>query len=320
MNIYVSGSLAFDRIMRVPDRFCDLMIADKLEILNVSFLIESLTYMRGGTAANIAYVLALLGEKPYILGSVGSDFGEYSAYLAGLGLPLDGIKIIEGQTTAGCYLLTDTTNNQINGFHPAAMAFSCDADLSAAGKGDWGIVSPGNPDDMHNLPATFREKGVSYIFDPGQQIPRLTGDALLSALTGSDLLVTNDYELEMICQATNRTRAELRGLTGCLLTTRGAEGIVINNGEGTTTAQNETISHIPAVPVGNVVDPTGAGDALRSGLLKGLALGWDIPRATRLGATCAAYSVETKGTQEFTFTFKELAARHKAAFNEDLQF
>lgn len=318
MNIYVSGSLAFDRIMRIPDKFSDLMIADKLEILNVSFLIESLTYMRGGTAANIAYVLALLGEKPRILGTVGTDFGEYSAWLAGLGLPMDGIKIIEGQSTAGCYLLTDATNNQINGFHPAAMAFSCNADLSGAGTNDWGIVSPGNPDDMSNLPRTFREKGVRYIFDPGQQIPRMTSDALLDAITGSNLLVTNDYELEMICQATHRTRAELRLLTGCLLTTNGAEGTVINNGEGIADAQHNIVNHIPAVPVTAAVDPTGAGDALRAGLLKGLAHGFDIPRATRLGATCAAYSVETKGTQEFSFTLAELAARHKAAFGETI--
>lgn len=308
MNIFVSGSLAFDRIMNFPGKFVDVLLPDKLHILNVSFLIDSLVHKRGGTAGNIAYALALLGEKPRILATVGPDCGEYLTLLEGMGLPMDGIKIIPGQQTAGCYLLTDNNNNQINGFHPAAMAFSCEADLSHMNAGDWGIVSPGNVDDMINLPRSFKEKKLPYIFDPGQQIPALTPQAILDGVTGSAMVVANDYELEMICRATQKSREELRALTGHIITTLGAEGLIFDN---------DPADRIAAVPVREVVDPTGAGDAFRAGLLKGLVQGLELRRAARLGATCAAYCVETSGTQAFTFTPEELAARHRAAFGED---
>lgn len=311
MTIHISGSLAFDRIMSFPNRFVDAILADKLEQLNVSFFIEKLIHKRGGTAGNIGYVLSLLGEKPSILATVGVDFIEYFAYLEGLGLPIEGIRIIPGQQTAGCYIITDTTNNQINGFHPAAMSFPCEADVSRFVPGDWAIISPGNMDDMRNIPRICREKKVRYIFDPGQQIPVLSGDDLLNAITGSDLLMTNDYELEMICRSTGKTRAELRALTGHVITTHGAEGTVIDNNPE---------DRIAAVPVSHVADPTGAGDAMRAGLLKGLVCGLDLHKSLRLGSTCAAYCVESEGTQEFRFTQAEFADRHKAAFNEDTGF
>lgn len=311
MNIHVSGSLAFDRIMSFPNQFSDIILPDKLDKINVSFLIDGLIHKRGGTAGNIAYTLSLLGEKPGILATVGADFAEYAAYLEGLGLSLDGVRVMPGQHTAGCYIITDKNNNQINGFHPAAMAFSCETDLSRLQAGDWVIVSPGNPDDMRNLPRICREKGLHCIFDPGQQIPMLSGEELVQAITGSDVLMTNDYELDMISRATGKNRQELNLLTGHLVTTYGADGAVIDNNPART---------IPAVPVKEVVDPTGAGDAMRAGLLKGMVCGLGLEKSLRIGSTCAAYCVETGGTQEFRFTPAEFAARHKAAFNEPLGF
>lgn len=309
MSIYVAGSLAFDRIMSFNGAFADHILADKLHILNVSFLIDGLVEKRGGCAGNIAYTLALMGEKPLILATVGKNFSEYGAFLESQGILLEGVRVMKDEFTASCTLITDKNNNQINGFHPAAMCFPCDygfphPDASA----DWGIVSPGNLDDMKALPRLFREKGIRYIYDPGQQIPALSGDDMLDAITGSDLLVTNDYELEMISKATHRTRAELRALTGGVITTLGEQGSVIDNGEQGTVG----IAQPKAV-----ADPTGAGDSFRSGLLKGLLNGLDVPASARLGATCASYCVEHQGTQEHVFTYEDFAARHRAAFHEE---
>ena len=309
MSIYVAGSMAFDRIMTFNGAFADHILADKLHILNVSFLIDGLVEKRGGCAGNIAYTLALMGEKPLILATVGKNFTDYGDYLRSLGLSLEGIRVVPDEFTASCTLITDKNNNQINGFHPAAMKFPCGYAFSSAdASADWGIVSPGNLDDMKALPRLFREKGIRYIYDPGQQIPALSGDELLDAIQGSALLVTNDYELEMISKTTGRTRAELRALTGGLITTLGEQGSVIDNGEQGT---------VGIARPERVADPTGAGDSFRSGLLKGLLHGLDVPAAARLGATCASYCVEHHGTQEHVFTYESFAARHRAAFNEE---
>ena len=161
---------------------------------------------------------------------------------------------------------------------------------------------------MKALPRLFREKGIRYIYDPGQQIPALSGDDLLDAITGSALLVTNDYELEMISKATQRTRAELRALTGGVITTLGEQGSVIDNGER---------GSVGIAAPKTVADPTGAGDSFRSGLLKGLLHGLDVPASARLGATYASYCIEHQGTQEHVFTYEDFAARHRAAFHEE---
>lgn len=313
MSIYVSGSLAFDRIMSFPDTFDAHILPEKLHILNVSFLIDALVEKRGGTAGNIAYTLALMGERPCILACAGKDFADYAAYLESLGLPLDGIRVLPDEFTPVCYLITDRNNNQINAFYPAAMRFPAGWSGEALGPSDWGIVSPGNLDDMQTLPRIFRERKAPYIYDPGQSIPALVGlasngQALLDAIAGSTMLLTNDYELEMIMKATGKTRAELRALTGCLITTYGEKGSEIQDAEGSCA--------IGVAPAARVNDPTGAGDAYRSGLLKGLTHGLDVRNAARMGATCASFCVEHHGTQEHHFTLESFMSRHRSAFGD----
>ena len=311
MSIYISGSLAFDKIMQFPGSFADVILPEKLHVLNVSFLIDKLDHKRGGTAGNIAYSLALLDEKPIILASVGQDFMEYKRFLTGMGVLAHGIHVVDNEYTAACYLITDRENNQINGFHPAAMNYPCRATVPGGHPGDWAIVSPGNLDDMRALPRRFRESGIPYIYDPGQQIPALSGGDLLDAISGADIVVTNDYELEMICRSTGRTRAEIREMTGCLITTLGEKGSIINNGVD---------GSISSVKASRVVDPTGAGDAYRAGLLKGIILGFDMPKAARMGSTCASFCVEHSGTQEHAFSLRAFSERHLAAYNERLPF
>jgi len=311
MQLYISGSLALDRIMNFPGKFADHILPDKIHILNVCFLVDGMNEYFGGTAGNIAYNLALLGEKPLILGCAGKDFAAYAARLEALGLSLDGIRRVEDQFTAGAYITTDESDNQITGFNPGAMRERCGYAFPAKHEGKvLAIISPGNVADMVELPEYFKQAGIPYIFDPGQQITALTGEQMTRAITGSLALCTNDYELEMVMKATGLTRAELLKLTGALVTTLGDQGSIIAEGDKET--------RVAAVKVAKALDPTGAGDAFRAGLLKGLSLGQTLAEAAALGAVCAAWCVERKGTQEHHFTLDMASAQLKAHFGRSL--
>ncbi|MBE6442024.1 MAG: carbohydrate kinase family protein [Desulfovibrio desulfuricans] len=308
MSIYISGSLAFDRIMTFPGNFQDHILMDKLHMINVSFMVDGMDERRGGCAGNIAWSLALLGEKPVIVSAAGRDFGPYAEALRARGLPLEGIRRAENIFTALCYITTDLNSNQITGFYPGAMGLAADyAFPGLDAETDMAIVSPGNVDDMRRLPAFYREKGVPYIFDPGQQLPVLSGEDLLAAIEGSFACITNDYELNMICRATGKSEEELVGRTLWLVTTLGADGAVVRGADGTE-------ERIPAVPVMKVVDPTGAGDAHRAGLLKGLMHGLPMPEAAKLGAVSASFCLEKMGTQEHNYTPEIFAQRYAQTF------
>ena len=308
MSIYVSGSLAFDRIMTFPGNFQDHILMDKLHMINVSFMVDGMDERRGGCAGNIAYSLALLGEKPVIISAAGRDFGPYATALERLGLPLEGIRRQDDIFTALCYITTDLNSNQITGFYPGAMTLSAHyAFPHLDPEADMAIISPGNVEDMRRLPGFFREQGVPYIYDPGQQLPVLSGADLLAAIEGSFACITNDYELNMICKATGKSEDELVGRTLWLVTTLGADGAVVRGADGTET-------RIPAVPCTAVQDPTGAGDAHRAGLLKGLTHGLTMPEAARLGSVSASFALEKLGTQEHSYTPEQFRQRYEAAF------
>jgi adenosine kinase len=311
MQLYISGSLALDRIMNFPGKFADHILPDKIHILNVCFLVDGLNEYFGGTAGNIAYNLALLGEKPLVLGCAGKDFAPYAERLRGLGLPLDGIRVVDSQFTAGAYITTDETDNQITGFNPGAMREPCGFKFPAKHEGPvMAIISPGNVQDMVELPGYFKKAGIPYIFDPGQQITALTGEQMQSAIDGSFALCTNDYELEMVMKATGLSRAELLKRTGALVTTLGDQGSVIAEGVKET--------RVAPVKVDKALDPTGAGDAYRAGLLKGLSLGQSLPRAAELGSVCAAFCVASKGTQEHSFSMQDFNASLTAHFGRGI--
>ena len=308
MAIYVSGSLAFDRIMTFGGNLQDHVLMDKLHMLSVSFMVDSMDERRGGCAGNIAYTLALLGEKPIVVSAAGRDFTGYAAAWEKLGLSLEGIRRDSDVFTALCYITTDQNNNQITGFYPGAMSQPATytfPNLDPA-KG-WAIVSPGSVDDMRRLPGFFREKGVRYIFDPGQQLPVLSGDDLCDAIRGSYACVTNDYELGMVCKKTGKSEEELVAMTGWLVTTLGGDGQRIRNAQGVDV-------HVPAIPCNGVKDPTGAGDSHRAGLLKGLVCGLEMPEAAKLGAVSACYAIEQLGTQEHHFSKDEFRKRYEASF------
>lgn len=308
MPAYVSGSLAFDRIMTFPGNFQDHILMDKLHMINVSFMVESMDERRGGCAGNIAYSLALLGEKPRIVAAAGRDFDTYARHLEALGLPLDGIRRLEDVFTALCFITTDMHSNQITGFYPGAMAQAADYTFPELDpERDIAIVSPGNVDDMRRLPALYREKNVPYIYDPGQQLPVLSGAEVLAAIEGSLACITNDYELNMICKATGKTEDELLGRTLWLVTTLGAEGVLVRGADGT----EERIASVAPL---RLTDPTGAGDAQRAGLLKGLLVGLPMPEAAKLGSVSASFALENMGTQEHAYTPAQFRERYESAF------
>jgi adenosine kinase len=307
MKILVSGSLAYDRIMDFPGRFSDHILPDKIHILNVCFTVNGLKEKFGGTAGNIAYSLALLGERPWILATAGKDFDRYEAWLNKHQLSLQGIRRVSEELTAGAYITTDQADNQITGFNPGAMKhpslFKFDG---VDDRETLAIVAPGNLEDMYTYARIYREKHISYIFDPGQNIPEFSGDRLLKMLTGSSLLISNDYELEMIMRAIGVQKAQLLQYTGGVITTLGENGSLL------CTPDQEV--QIPAVRVSQVLDPTGAGDAYRAGVIKGLVTGRSLLEAAHIGAVCASYAVEKHGTQEHLFSEEEFWARYQANF------
>ncbi|MBQ7617699.1 MAG: carbohydrate kinase family protein [Desulfovibrio sp.] len=310
MSIYISGSLAFDRIMTFPGHFHDHIFAENLRAINVSFLVDGMEERRGGCAGNIAYSLALLGEKPIIISSAGKDFASYAEHLQSLGLSTSGIKLSEDIYTAQGFITTDLNNNQITGFYPGAMVRSTDYTFPRFDPdNDLAIVSPGNLEDMRRLPNFYKEHGLRYVYDPGQQLTVLKKEDLLNAIEGSFALISNDYEINMICNITNLSPNEIIGRTLWLVTTQGSKGAVVHGADGTEV-------HIDPVHVDKVVDPTGAGDAHRSGILFGLAHGLELPEAAKLGSVTASFAVEKMGTQEHAIPREIFLQRYEENFGE----
>jgi len=307
MQIFVSGSLAYDRIMDFPGRFVDHILPEKIHILNVCFMVNGLRERFGGTAGNIAYNLALLGEKPVILATAGKDFGPYREWLTKLGLPLDGIKEILEEFTAGAYITTDLADNQITGFNPGAMKHRSEyrfdrVDPAAA----LAIVAPASMEDMLTYTRAFKARGVPYIFDPGQSIPAWGSAPLREMTEGALALIVNDYELEMYQQKTGMVLEDILGLTPTLISTQGDRGSCWRT--------LDCREDFPAVPPRRVSDPTGAGDAYRAGLLKGLAIRLSWPEAIRLGAVLASFCVEEQGTQEHRVEVQQFRKRYQQNF------
>ena len=295
MEILVSGSLAYDRIMDFPGRFADHILPDQLHMLNVSFTVNGLTENFGGTAGNIAYSLWLQGEKPRIIAAIGQDYHRYFEWLAHLGLDTGGIRLAEGELTAGAYITTDAGNNQITGFNPGAMKQQAQFDFSGIDpQNAIAIISPGNVDDMREYSALYHQRGIRAIFDPGQSLPLWGAEDLARCLRQSRMLVTNGYEFELASHITGLTADELAGTVEQLVITRGEEGAELISGGRRTL--------IPGVPAGEVVDPTGAGDAFRGGLIKGLIEGETLERSVQMGAVCGRFAVQTQGTQTYTYT------------------
>ena len=302
MKIIVSGSLAYDRIMDFPGYFSDHILPEKIHVLNVAFQVNGLQEKFGGTAGNIAYALTMLGERPIISATIGQDYQRYFDWLGKNGITTEGIRIIEDEWTAGAYITTDLADNQITGFNPGAMRQSSQLDFDALDPCETlVIVSPGNLDDMVNYPQICKERGIDYIFDPGQAIPVLEGKDLVRSIEGAKILIVNDYEQELILDKTGLNKRDLLALPQAAITTLGGEGSRVS------TAKGEVA--VPVISPREVKDPTGAGDSYRGGLICGLMQGKNILHAAHMGSVCASFAVECYGTQEYRFSAEEFNSR-----------
>jgi adenosine kinase len=307
-RIGVTGSVAYDHIMSFPGRFKDHILADKLHILNVSFLVQDLRRQRGGCAANIAYACALHGLTPELVAAVGSDFEEYRAWLGERGVGMAGVAVHQDLLTASCFITTDKDNNQITGFYPGAMGRAAEVKVgSLAETPALATISPNDPAAMKAYPAECRELGIPFLYDPGQQVIALSGEELLDGLTGAKVMVANDYEMAIVSEKTGLGREQLLERCESIVVTLGEKGSKIHR-------RDQADVEIPVAPVKEAVDPTGAGDAYRGGLVKGLVAGADWETAGRLGALTASYCVEVHGTTAYAFTAEAFAERFEAAF------
>ena len=310
MSALICGSFAFDNIMVFQDRFKNHILPDKIHILNVSFLVPEMRREFGGCAGNIAYNLRLLGGDPLPMGTVGADFGPYSAWMQSCGIRTDHVTAIDDALTAQAFITTDLDDNQITAFHPGAMNFAHTNRIVDATGVSIGIIAPDGRDGMIEHAAQFAELGIPFVFDPGQGLPMFDGDDLRHFITQATWVTVNDYESELMQERTGLDAAGIAADVDALIVTRGGEGSRVYRGGD--------VLEIPAAPVSAVVDPTGCGDAYRAGLLYGLMNDLDWDATGRIASLCGAIKIESAGTQNHTFTRESFAARYEEAFGEPL--
>ena len=310
-NILICGSMAYDTIMVFHDRFKEHILPEQIHTLSVSFLVPEMRREFGGCAGNIAYTLKLLGGEPLVMATVGSDFGPYAYRMDRLGLKRDHVRELAEHFTGQAFITTDLDDNQITAFHPGAMSFSHlnrVADVKAPVQ--VGIVTLDGKQGMVEHCEQLAAAGIPFIFDPGQGMPMFSGEELLRLVELADYLALNDYEAEMLQARTGLNCEQLAGKVKAMVVTRGGDGAQI---------YAAGVCHdIPAVPVGEIVDPTGCGDAFRAGLLYGIAQDWDWPTTGRLASLLGAIKIGQRGGQNHAFVRDELAQRFQEAFGMKL--
>ncbi|HEY73968.1 MAG: carbohydrate kinase family protein [Chloroflexi bacterium] len=312
MNIVVTGSIAYDYLMTFPGRFVEHILPDQLDHISLSFLVDEMRRQRGGCAANIAYNLALLGERPRLMGTVGQDFGEYRVWLKDQGVDTSLTRDEPDLFTASFFVNTDQDGNQIASFYTGAMARARELsfhDLNGE-QVDLVAISPNDPEAMVKYPAECQELDIPYLYDPSQQIIRLSGEDLREGLAGCDILVVNEYEFEMLREKTGLSAEETRSAP--------SRACVVTLGEqGSRIWVQGTLHIIPPVPPRQSDDPTGVGDAFRAGLIKGLALNLSWELAGKMGALAATYALEQPGPQSHSYTLSEFVARFREHFDDE---
>lgn len=318
-KILVSGSLVFDRIMDFPGYFKEHIMPDKIHVLNVSFAVNGLKESYGGTAGNIAYNLSLLGEKPSILACAGNDFHPYKKWLIKNKIDISQIKIIKSKNTSSCYIITDKADNQITGFNSGVLV--CERGVNPPTplyQGGIAIIAPGNNKDMEKYASLYKKKGIKYIFDPGQQITALSPNILKRSINGAEVLIGNDYEISLIMKKIGWTLKGIIDKVGMLIVTKGEKGSEIYSKNKIPPGPFNKGVKIKAVKLKKIIDPTGAGDAYRAGLIKGMIDDMPLEKIGRLASTVASYAVEKQGTQEHRFTWNNINMRYRGNYGEYL--
>ncbi|MYD77323.1 MAG: carbohydrate kinase family protein [Gammaproteobacteria bacterium] len=310
MRILVTGSLAYDTILLFRDRFANHILPDQVHIINVSFPTEEMRREYGGCCGNIAYNLKLLGSRPVPMGTVGRDFDPYRKWMIENGIDPAHVVEIEDTWTAQAFVTTDIDNNQITAFHPGAMAHAHTVEVGDAGDIGLGIVAPNSKEAMIRHSRQFRETGIPFFFDPGQALPLFNGDELIELVSLADYVCANDYECQMISSKTGLSLTRIREKTGVLIVTHG--------GGGSDIYVEDRHIHIDTVKVSRIVDPTGCGDAYRSGLLYALANGLDWETGGQLGSLMGGIKIEHSGTQNHRPTRTEIETRFSENFSKSI--
>lgn len=309
MSIVCTGSIAYDYLMSFPGFFREHILPEHVDKISVSFLVDSMVRQRGGTAPNIAFTLALLGEHPVLLGAVGEDFGEYEVWLRSKGIDTSPIKHITGKFTASFFANTDRGNAQICSFYPGAMAHAAELSiLSLKPTPDLVIISPNDPGAMDLYVRECTEHNIPYLYDPGQQVVRSDPDELRRGVEKAQSVFVNEYEFELLQKHTGLTLQDILERVAYLVVTLGERGASIY-------ADGEQIL-VPAVPPCQIMDPTGVGDAFRGGFVRGAQMGLDWEICGRMGSLAAAYCLETRGPQEHSYTPSEFVARYRQHFDD----
>ena len=311
MTIAVTGSIATDHLMRFPGRFSEQLLAEHLQKVSLSFLVDDLVVHRGGVAGNMAYAIGVLGGNAALVGAAGVDFGEYRSWLESVGVDCSPVLVSQTAHTARFVCTTDTDMAQIASFYPGAMSEARDISLAelvaAQGAPELVIVGANDPAAMFRHTEECRELGLAFAADPSQQLARLSGEEIRGLIGGAQILFTNDYEWDLLLSKSGWTEADVMSQIGLRVTTLGAEGVdvVVPGGE--------TI-HVGVVPETAQVDPTGVGDAFRAGFLTGRSAGLGLERSAQLGSLVAVLVLESTGTQNWTWNREAGIARIKDAY------
>jgi adenosine kinase len=305
-KLVVTGSIAFDYLMSFPGKFTEHFLPEHLHRVSLSFLVDSMDKRRGGCAPNIAYTLALLGERPMLMATAGEDFAEYRQWLDAAGVDTSLVKEVAGKFCASFFCSTDQDNNQIASFYTGAMANAGELSFRTVRDCRLAIISPNDPGAMIQYAEECRTLGIPYIFDPGQQCARMSGDELKDGVAGAAILICNDYEYEILRQKTGMSEADVVAAVKALIVTKGEHGSTVIEGQART--------DIAAIPPRRIVDPTGVGDAFRGGLMKGIAAGLPYAAAARIGSVAATYALEHLGGMSHAYTWAEFKTRYEDHF------
>lgn len=311
MALAVTGSIATDHLMTFPGRFADSLVVDQLDKLALSFLVDDLEVRRGGCAANIAFGLGCLGVRPVLVGAVGEDFVDYRSWLQRHGVDCESVHVSQTRHTARFICTTDATMAQIASFYAGAMTEARGIELgpiaARVGGLDLVVVSPNDPEAMLRHTEECRQRQIPFAADPSQQLAWADGEVIRRLVDGATYLFSNDYEAALICQKTGWDAAEVLRRVGTRVITSGAEGVHVQGG-------GAPALFVPALSGVDAVDPTGVGDAFRSGFLAATGSGLSLERAAQVGCSVAACAVETTGTQEYVLGREAFIARVEGAY------
>ncbi len=310
MKIALTGSIAYDYLMSFPGQFAEHILKDKLESISLSFLVDKMVKRRGGIGPNIGFTMALLGGDPVLMSTVGQDFEEYRSWLEDKGVDTSGVNVIPDEFTASFFATTDQDNCQISSFYPGAMSHAAEVTLSSwSGEPlDLVVISPTDPDAMNSYVIEAGKLKIPYVYDPSQQIVRLSGDDLRRGVDGAYALFVNEYEFHLIEKHTGLTIDEIKDLVEILVITKGEQGSVIYS--------KDQEYEIPAVTPEKIIDPTGVGDAFRGGFLTGLSFDLDLKLCGEMGSLAAAYCLETDGPQSHSYTPELYILRFRENFDD----